>query len=310
MTLTSVLWDGQSDGTAATNTLLTGNAGWGVTSPSTMQFSTSDGMRSTTGLHFGITTTGADYVRYNLNADNNNGAFSFVFRTPSSLSLAAFFPFFNVKSTSGRVASIGISTNGRLYVADGAAAGGTVNYVTPATGGTALVTSSKYRCELRLQGGSTTVGKIDFSLYSDPTSSTPLVTLPQVTNANLTANALHQVEIGHTSATPPAAFDFGIDDLQMDDGRTTEIGPILVPLTTPTVTLGTSTNPTTVGGTNGSQVISWGAVTNATTYDAYKANKASPAQSDFALVATNVTSPYTFTGLSAGTYSFGVVANP
>jgi hypothetical protein len=80
------------------------------------------------------------------------------------------------------------------------------------------------------------------------------------------------------------------------------------PLATPVVALGTTTNPTTVGGSNGSQVVTWGAVSGATSYVAYRAPGNSPAQGDFVQVATAVTSPYTFTGLSAGTYSFGIRA--
>jgi hypothetical protein len=134
-----------------------------------------------------------------------------------------------------------------------------------------------------------------------------LATPVALTNANLLAAQLTQIELGNSG---PNAITVDLDDVQMDDGRTTEIGPILVALSTPTVTLGTTTNPTTAGGTNGSQVVTWGAVSNATSYDAYKATKGSPAQSDFTLVASGVTSPYTFTSLAAGTYSFGIMAKP
>lgn len=80
------------------------------------------------------------------------------------------------------------------------------------------------------------------------------------------------------------------------------------PLATPVVTAGATTNPTTVGGTNGTQVVTWASVPGATSYVAYRAGGSTPAQGDFVQVATGVTSPYTFTGLSAGTYSFGIRA--
>ena len=310
MTLTQVLWDGQTDGAAATSALLTGNSGWSVVSPSTLTFSTSMGMRSTTGLHFSI-STGAAIVRYNLSASNATVAISAVITTPAS-NPSAFAPMLNIRNATGRVATLGISTNGRLYFADGASAGGTVTYVTPTVG--TLTASTKYRVELRLHQDATnptTASTVNCAVYNPTDTSGPVSTMSALTNANLTANgttgAITMVEVGNST---PAAIDFGIDDLQIDDGRTTEIGPILVALTTPTVTLGTTTNPSTAGGTNGSQVVTWGAVTNATTYDAYLATKASPAQSDFTLTASGVTSPYTFTGLAAGTYSFGIMAKP
>ncbi|MGJ4843903.1 hypothetical protein [Leifsonia sp. Le1] len=302
MTLRQILFDGQTNGATATSALLTGNTGYSVTSPSTATFSTADGLRSSTGLRVNVSTATA-IIRYDLTADNDTAAFSLVFTMPTGAP-SAFANFFSVRTAAGRAASLGISTNGKLFVTDGAASGGTVTYVTPTAG--TLTYGGQYRIELRLHGNSTTAGTISAAVY-DPTGTTAISTMTPVTNANLLTGSLHQIEIGNSG---PTAISFGIDDIQMDDGRTTEIGPILVALSTPTVTFGTTTNPSTAGGTDGSQVVTWGAVTNATSYDAYKATKASPAQSDFTLVSSGVTSPYTFTGLGAGTYSFGIMAKP
>lgn len=90
-------------------------------------------------------------------------------------------------------------------------------------------------------------------------------------------------------------------------------GPFTTPLSTPVVSLGTTTNPSTSGATDGSQVVTWPAVSNATSYDAYKLlnPSGSPVDADFGTaVATGVTSPYTFTGLGAGSYAFGIKAKP
>ncbi|MDR6613600.1 hypothetical protein [Leifsonia sp. 1010] len=303
MTLKQVLWDGQTNGATATSALLTGNSGYTVTAPSTITFSTADGMRGTTGLRVNVGTATA-IVRYDMNADNDIAAFSLVFTMPASAP-GAFAQFFSVRTGSGRAASLGISTNGRLYVADAGASGGTITYVTPTAG--TLAYGSQYRVELRLQGNSTTAGKINCAVYSPSSTSSAIATMTPVTNANLTAATLHQVEIGNSG---PTAISVGLEDLQMDDGRTTEIGPVLVPLAAPSVTAGTTTNPSATGATDGSQVVLWAAVANAASYDAYKATNTSPAQSDFALVASNVTSPYTFTGLGAGPYAFGIMAKP
>lgn len=104
--------------------------------------------------------------------------------------------------------------------------------------------------------------------------------------------------------------DFWFDDLALDNEAAGFMGPYSEQLPTPAVTLGSTTNPTTVGATDGSQVVTWAAVGGAGSYDAYRAPGSSPAQEDFTLVASGVTSPYTFTGLAVGTYSFGIKARP
>lgn len=105
-----------------------------------------------------------------------------------------------------------------------------------------------------------------------------------------------------------AATSWYYTNLQAQDGTLTPLGRFATQIATPTVTLATTTNPSTPGGTDGSQVVTWGALTGATSYEAWIASGSSPAQTDFTLKATGVTSPYTFTGLAAGTYSFGIKA--
>jgi len=83
---------------------------------------------------------------------------------------------------------------------------------------------------------------------------------------------------------------------------------VLTPLSTPVVTLGNTVNPTSSSASDGSQVVTWPAVANATSYEAWSTTKANPAQGDFVLVASGVTSPYQFVNLSNGTYSFGIKA--
>ena len=302
MTLKQILFDGQTNGATATSGLLTGNSTYSVVSPSTMTFTTADGMRGTTGLRVSVSTANG-IVRYLNAADNDTMAYSFVFTMPTGAP-SAFANIFSIRTGTGRAASLGISTNGRLFFADGAGGGGTISYVTPSAG--TLSYGSQYRVELLVHGNSTTAGTVTCKVYTPTDTTSPLGTL-SLTNANLTAATLHEIEIGNTT---PAAISFGIDDVQIDDGRTTEIGPLTVQLATPTVTLGTTTNPTTVGGTDGSQVVTWSAVSNATSYEAWLATNGSPLQSDFVLKATGVTSPYTFTGLGQGTYAFGIKAKP
>lgn len=309
MTLKTITFDGKTNGAAAASGDFPGNELFTVTAPSTMTYTTVDGMRGTSALHMSVAAgTGSDVVRIPMNADNAQASYSVILRTPAS-NPSGFAPMFNIRSTGGRACTLGYSSGGRIYVADGAAAGGTATFVSGASGVTAVAANTEYRFELRLVGNSTTAGKIDCAIYNPTDTSSPIVTLPTITNANLRAELLHGIEIGQ-NGTGMVAIDYSVEDFQMDDGRTTEIGPILVALATPVITLGTHVDPSAAGTSDGSQVVTWPAVSNAATYDAYKAPKASPAQSDFTLVATGVTSPYTFTGFNAGTDSLGIIAKP
>ncbi len=70
------------------------------------------------------------------------------------------------------------------------------------------------------------------------------------------------------------------------------------------------TNPTTSGGTNGSVVVSWPAVTGAATYDVEVATGLNQASGFTLLQAGNTTRTYNHTNLSAGDRTYGVTAKP
>jgi hypothetical protein len=59
-------------------------------------------------------------------------------------------------------------------------------------------------------------------------------------------------------------------------------------------------------------VVTWSAVSGATSYEAWitknDPNDPNPLQADFTLVATGVSSPYTFVGLSQANYDYGIKA--
>ena len=84
--------------------------------------------------------------------------------------------------------------------------------------------------------------------------------------------------------------------------------PDPVPLATPVVTLGAKTDATSYGASDGTQTVTWAPIPGAASYDAYTAPGGSPTQEAFALAAAGVTSPHVFTGLSAGTRSYGIKA--
>lgn len=81
------------------------------------------------------------------------------------------------------------------------------------------------------------------------------------------------------------------------------------PLNTPVVALDSKTDPTTVGGADGTATVSWAAIPNAVSYRVEVA-PGSNATSGFTIVTENATSPYTVTGLSDGTYTIAVTAKP
>lgn len=125
------------------------------------------------------------------------------------------------------------------------------------------------------------------------------------TTAGTTATAADTIMFGKSNSGAYAS-PFWMGGFQFQTVATGFLGNY--PLGTPAVAAGTTTQPSTASSTDGSQVVSWSAITGATGYDAYTANKASPLQTDFTLFASNVTSPYTFGSLSQGTYSFGIQA--
>lgn len=80
-------------------------------------------------------------------------------------------------------------------------------------------------------------------------------------------------------------------------------------LPTPVPTVISQQNPTTVGGTNGSISVTWPDVAGAATYTAGIATGHNQT-SGYVVVESNVTSPYTYTGLAAGQYTAVIRAEP
>lgn len=105
---------------------------------------------------------------------------------------------------------------------------------------------------------------------------------------------------------------FGLSRIQVTDTAETlyRHASDMVRLDTPLVTLGVTTPDS--GSGDGTQTITWDPVIAAASYDAYIAAglgpSGTPTQEDFVLVAAGVTSPYAFTGMSAGRHAFGIKA--
>ena len=203
-------------------------------------------------------------------------------------------------SGSARLA-VAITPNSKLVITDV----GSAHYVNLAD----ITWGAKYRITIEAVGGSTTASQVTAHVYSGTTSwDTPIGTPLSANNWNMSTDNIIGVDVGVVSSPGAIALMAGWDDVQLNDGAGSEIGDIVEQLVTPVVTLGAATNPSTVGGVDGSQVVTWAAVPGASSYEAWIANGASPAQGDFTLVATGVTSPYTFTGLTAGERAYGIKA--
>lgn len=112
------------------------------------------------------------------------------------------------------------------------------------------------------------------------------------------------LQLGTGTQTATAYFD----DPGYDTAATGLIPGVTVLLDTPVVELGAATYTSGPGEADGTQEVTWGAVSGAASYDAYIADGSSPAQGDFTLVEAGVTSPYTFDALGAGSYSYGIKA--
>lgn len=137
-------------------------------------------------------------------------------------------------------------------------------------------------------------------------STTPYSTLTW-TGASFASASVVGFNLGSLNS---AAWEGYFDDPQLEDARTTYIGPYVevTPLATPTWTLSGRT-PASPGNSDGTATVAWPAVAGATDYSAHVAlGNPAAGQGDFSLAAASVTSPYTFTGLPAGEHSLGIRA--
>ena len=84
----------------------------------------------------------------------------------------------------------------------------------------------------------------------------------------------------------------------------------VVPLDTPVVTIDAQSNPTTVGGTDGTADASWPAVSEASTYRVEIAEGENATEGFTVLEEDHATTSYQATGLNAGPRTIGVTAKP
>lgn len=135
---------------------------------------------------------------------------------------------------------------------------------------------------------------LDVSTTAAATANAALhISRKTVTTSGAQATASHTMADNNTQVIPFAIY--------IPDGNTR--------LATPVPVLGTKTNVTVPGGSDGTQQISWPAVANAGSYKVEIAPGAA-ATTGFVVKSTTAVSPYTVTGLAAGTYTIAVTAVP
>ncbi|MFT4282372.1 hypothetical protein [Microbacterium sp.] len=174
------------------------------------------------------------------------------------------------------------------------------------TAANALLANTWYRLELYAKPGTTSSNGVIKGAYYLGDSTTPVETIYSSTTANVgTSTTIDKIQRGKITATATAAK---FDSHAWDDNASDLIGPFSNPLDTPEPVVTGYVNPTTIAGTDGTATVTWAAVSGAVRYDAMIAHTAEPLQGDFTLKQTGVTSPYTFTGLGAGTHALGIIA--
>lgn len=301
MTLVQILFETGPQGAA----LASGNSGSSTQSVAggTHVFDTATKAHGNFGAKFTNAAAASTFRRWLFAAPATTWQFSGVITMPTSAPAAntVVASFGRASDGAGRVQII-VDTQLRLGV-QGVGGAGTANITAALTGG------SKYRVTLQVVGGSATTSSVTAKVYSEAGGAwtTQVGSTWTSSTFNTGTDQVAGVDLGIVN-TQAAAYTVGWDDIQLNDGTGSEIGDVLTALATPVVTLGTTTHPTTVGGTNGSQVVTYANVSGAASYVARIAQTLTPAEGDFVDVGTATGGTYTFTGLDAGPYAFGIKA--
>jgi hypothetical protein len=170
-----------------------------------------------------------------------------------------------------------------------------------------------YRLEINVKHLTSTTVAAQARLYygANLEGATPDETIGNIASGHPAGDGTFgRVGYGICASTNQADYTMVVDDLGYSDvdwlGSSAPADP---PLDTPVVTVTNETGPTTTSGTNGSITVTWPGITGAATYDAGIANGLSQT-GGFTTVSSAATSPYTFTGLSAGNYTVAIRAQP
>lgn len=292
--------DGTALGAGATSGTLGDSGTVAVTGSPTATMTTAAAIRGARGLNVTVPTATDIWTLTLANTANATMSAQVYFRVDSARSPGtASCVILRIRNASANAAIVVLNTS-RILIVQNAAGTGLKNF----NSNTALPNGDYYVNLIATKGTTTSNGTIKCYLYK--ASDDTLVDSYVATNVNAGTADMTQAQCGKPVNAGTVNLD--IDEFACHDGLTTEIASVSNQLTTPTLTAGTTVEPSTIGGTDGTQDVSWAAVPSAASYNAYHADGLTPAQGDFTLVASGVTSPYTFTGLDAGDHSFGIKA--
>lgn len=207
--------------------------------------------------------------------------------------------FINVRTASAGTSLLSIViTNATVTVQD-------TNGTTQFTSTAAPPTGQVLRWEIKAVNGGTTTGTMTMDWYVGD-STTPITGLSaSLTAQNFGTVAFGRIRMGRPGAPSGTWASFYMDDLALNPGATSYIG-ISTPLATPVLTITGQTDPSTPGGSDGTVTVTWPAVAGAVSYQAGTAE--GDVTTGFSVVATGVTSPHTFTGLSGGAVTLAIQA--
>lgn len=306
MALIPYLFDGTDNTTATTastgaSDIQVTNTGASITHESDVGLHGSTGLR----IHYGTGTGNPAMARFGMAAANNQLSLSVNMVLPATNPTVQH-NILMVRSSSGAVATVYRGSTGNFALQP--ATGAPTALLSAAT----LSTERNIRVTLTMTGGSTTTGTWQAKFYNS--AGTQIGSTFSATSQNLSANTPSTIQLG-TLTSEGNSIVYGFEDLQVEEGTLTEIGPYVpsIPLDTPVVTIASVTPATTIGGTDGAVNISFPAISGADHYEVATAS-AHGATSGFTNVTTSLTGSgtvtYSITGKTAGPGRVRVIAVP
>ena len=273
-------------------------SGHGIDAPGTVTYSNTHVAHGTMATKHSPASSGISRITYGNSSNRNFNSTALAVRAylyftvvPTGLS-SRFLTYYD--NTDQVAAAVRINTSGYLDIQG--------NTTTSLATGTVAIPADKWvRLEIYATAGTGNATITAAAYEADSTTPIDMVTVGTAT----TAATLSSVWVGKNNynayATP-----YWVDSVAIETTATGLIGPVQVPLATPTPVVVSSTNPTSPVAIDGTATITWAVIPNAVRYEV----AVDPDGPGHTVKSTSATSPYTVTGLPAGTTNIGVRAHP
>lgn len=161
-------------------------------------------------------TNNVAVLRVTSDTTANQQALSVVYKTPSvALDSGATVTFFTARHSGGVLLRWQLKSDGTLQIGDAS------NVFVVAVAAGTIKWNTFYRFELVITSGSTTAGVYQVRAYD---ASNNLLGTASSSTANLSANPITAFDLGNQGGLA-SSVTMGYDSLQIESGRTTEIGP-------------------------------------------------------------------------------------